>query len=272
MANLRKQVESIEGKRIVVAITTRNRPEVFDVCLAHFKTFRSTSLPTTYLILDDESSEENRALNEAVARRHGFWDNYQYVEPRMGIARAKNECLRRSYDAGDFFFLFDDDAFPRKAGWERLYIDKSVTHQCHHLLYCADVGPYVTVGDTHGISEYNAPLGVLMFMTKKCLEVVGGFNEDFGIYGNEHIKYTNRVHASGLTNGFGRIVVPRGCAEYIYAFDIDWCMKREPPPLKLLPNEFRASLADEPLEEYRLIADRAWNRLEQSPVYEPLFP
>jgi hypothetical protein len=39
-------------------------------------------------------------------------------EDRRGIALRKNECLHHLQDC-DYIFLFDDDCYPKKKGWEQ---------------------------------------------------------------------------------------------------------------------------------------------------------
>jgi len=253
--------------KVAIAVTTRNRPEIFDVCMAHFKEYLPEG--STFLVLDDNSDHAFANRNEQIARSYGFNRNYQYSTQRLGIAKAKNECFRRTADH-DYWFLFDDDCFPVKEGWADLYIDKSIENKCHHMLWNAHAGPYVPIGETNGIREFNAPLGVMLFVTGKALATVGGMNEDFGIYGNEHIKYTHRMHSAGMTNGFGCICSPAKCDEYIYAYDISLRLLGKHPELKTITGPFKCSLINEPLEVYRHEADLAWNALENSPLYIPL--
>jgi hypothetical protein len=52
-----------------------------------------------------------------------------------------------------------------------------------------------------------------MFMAKSAIERVGGFNEDFGLYGFEHAEYSNRILNSRV------YPVLKGTEEYIYAED-----------------------------------------------------
>lgn len=253
--------------KVAVAVTTRNRTDIFDVCMAHFEKYLPEGV--TFLVLDDNSDQPVAEENRRIASSYGFGANYCYSETRLGIAKAKNTCLRM-LRGHDFFFLFDDDCFPMKEGWVELYVDKSTENNCHHLLWNSHAGPYVPIGETNGIREYNAPLGVMLFMTKVALEVVGGMNEEFGIYGNEHIKYTHRMHAAGLTNGFGCICCPTGCDSLIYAYDIHLRLMGKHPELKTIERPFKCSLHNEPLEVYRYEADVAWNALEDSPIHVPL--
>ena len=59
--------------------------------------------------------------------RHAPGNTYEvYVaadsQTRLGIAARKNECLNTLKNC-DYIFLFDDDCFPVKNGWEDYFID-----------------------------------------------------------------------------------------------------------------------------------------------------
>lgn len=242
----------MSSEKIGIAITTRNRPEVLSICLRHFSVFKP-AFEYAFVVMDDNSDESEAKKNEQSCVEHGFSMSYVYAQDRMGIAKAKNQCLERLGDC-DYCFLFDDDCFPKKLGWDELYVNCYKHSGCHHLLYNAHIGPYAPVGKAFGVEEYNAELGVLMFMTRHCLDVIGGFDERYGIYGYEHIEYTRRAQEAILTNKLGRSCVPLTASNYIYAFDLDWQMGRIPPPLKSLPHEFQSSLVEEPWEAYRIHA------------------
>lgn len=245
----------MNSEKIGIAITTRNRPDVLSVCLRHFSVFKPV-FEYSFVVLDDNSDEDVAVANERSCVEHGFSMSYVYASERMGIAKAKNQCLERLGDC-DYCFLFDDDCFPKQLGWDELYVNCYKHSGCHHLLYNAHIGPYAPVGKAFGVEEYNAELGVLMFMTRHCIDVIGGFDERYGIYGYEHMEYTRRAQEAILTNKLGRSCVPIGASNYIYAFDLDWQMGRVPPPLKSLPHEFQSSLVEEPWEAYRIHARKA---------------
>lgn len=239
-------------EKIGIAITTRNRSDVLSACLRHFSVFKP-EFEYAFVVLDDNSDKDESEINERVCVENGFSMNYVYSSERMGIAKAKNQCL---YMLGDceYYFLFDDDCFPKRLSWDSLYVNCYKHSGCHHLLYNAHIGPYAPVGRAFGVEEYNAELGVLMFMTRHCLDVIGGFDERYGIYGYEHIEYTRRAQEAILTNKLGRSCVPLSASDYIYAFDLDWQMGRVLPPLKNLASMFQSSLVEEPWEVYKIHA------------------
>jgi GT2 family glycosyltransferase len=128
-------------------------------------------------------------------------------EDRRGVAYRKNECLRALKDC-DYVFLFDDDCYPIQAGWIKFFIYSGY----EHLIYC-DPKFHGLRNEIGNLLVYNDCGGVFMFMAKSAIERVGGFNEDFGLYGFEHAEYSNRILNSRA------YPVLKGTENYIYAED-----------------------------------------------------
>lgn len=146
---------------------------------------------------------------------------------RKGIAYGKNQNLKDLKDC-DFIFLFDSDTFPIKTGWAEFFIEASKASGQQHFMYlketptikhikeeCGDIG-----NGYYNINVYNNSAGCMMFFTKECIEKVGGYNPNYGIYGFEHSGLSNRIHKAGLTP-LGAYACPAGAGEYIYAMDLD---------------------------------------------------
>lgn len=155
---------------------------------------------------------------------------------RKGIAYGKNQNLKDLKDC-DFVFLFDSDCFPIKEGWIDFFIKAHKETGNHHFLYlkntpsiksiysetiCFDNEVKTTFKDgCVTIDSYNNCGGAFMFLTKKVIEKVGGFNPAYGTYGYEHAGYSRRIHQAGLTKA-GQYLSVRGSSEYIYAMDYDF--------------------------------------------------
>lgn len=165
---------------------------------------------------------------------------------RKGIAYRSNECLRELYNAGcDYIFLFNDDCFPIKDGWCDYFINASNASEQHHFMYLHETPAVkktktlpviyssnpVSSDENSGfcssgkttfiqIEAYSNCLGVMLFMTRECIEKVGGFSPNFSIYGFEHANYSNRIHKAGLTP-LGAYSCPANASKYIYSLDID---------------------------------------------------
>jgi hypothetical protein len=130
-------------------------------------------------------------------------------EDRRGVAYRKNECLR-ALQYCDHVFLFDDDCYPIKKGWEEFFIDSKEDH----LLFLAPSHNCVGNTGNTGIKYYYDCGGVFMYMSKKAIQKVGAFTEKFKFYGFEHADYSIRIlgkhgYYPSLTNTY----------EYIYSED-----------------------------------------------------
>jgi len=131
---------------------------------------------------------------------------------RQGVAARKNECLRALQDC-DHIFLFDDDCYPIKKGWEEFFIKSGqkhllfLDHKLHNNWGTATTSSAV-------IDVYSDCGGVFMYMTKAAVERVGAFNEGFKLWGFEHAEYSIRILGE-----HGNYPMLRGTEEYLYSED-----------------------------------------------------
>lgn len=118
----------------------------------------------------------------------------------VGISRAKNKCFELLDDC-DHIFLFDDDCYPVVQGWEKPYIESGINHLSFtfdRLANSRQNGNKVILSKENVII-YNNPCGCMCYFTKRCLEVVGGFNPIYNVYGYEHVDLSVRIYNAGLT-------------------------------------------------------------------------
>ncbi len=108
-----------------------------------------------------------------------------------GIAKAKNMCLALLDDC-EHIFLFDDDCWPKINSWFVPYVLSGI----NHLSYTFN---RKVLNENNGITEYELPSGCMLYINRKCLDVVGGFDEAFEGYSYEHVNYSQRVFNAGLT-------------------------------------------------------------------------
>ena len=148
--------------KIGIGVTTYKRPE----CLAKWKEQIDKTITNDHVIIHVAEDTD---------------------EDRKGIAYRKNECLRALKDC-DYIFLFDDDCYPIQAGWMDFFINSG--HE--HLLFCSPKHHKIR-GVFNDVTIYEESAGVFLFICKSAIDRVGGFNEEFGIYGFEHANYSNRI-------------------------------------------------------------------------------
>ncbi|WP_417444627.1 glycosyltransferase family 2 protein [Joostella sp.] len=175
---------------IAIGITTRNRPEAFLTTLDRLIRFKPNN--AEIFVVDDASHSIN-------LMQYAEWVNHFFIE-RAGIPKAKNKSLELCYNTGSkHIFLFDDDIYPIKEGWELPYIKSGI----HHLSYNFDKAyqgtPKRQSKEINGFKISQIPNGCMLYFTRECIDKVGGFNEGFGLGLYEHTDFTRRIHNAGLT-------------------------------------------------------------------------
>lgn len=189
---------------IAVCITTQNRRDVY---LKTYEMLKKHLPKDARLFVVDDASDKP-APNA----------DYRF-ETIAGIAKAKNKCLELAYDWGaEHIFLFDDDIYPIKDGWEKGYVESGENHMM-----------FVFTGKgnmTRGVAEiyrndryvaYDHVRGCMLYATRKVLEVVGGMDPEFGRYYGEHADWSNRIHNAGLTPY--RVMDRLDSKDYIHSLD-----------------------------------------------------
>lgn len=140
---------------------------------------------------------------------------------RKGVAYRKNQCLKHLQDC-DYIFLFDDDCYPKKDGWEEYIIYMSKKTGNHH--FCYNKEPFCKIQQSmiingESIDCFDASGGVLLFYTKEAIERVGAFYGGYYRYGYEHIGHTIRIFKAGMTCDF--FPCPDAMSDYIYSLDYE---------------------------------------------------
>lgn len=173
--------------RIGIGVTTHNRRESLVVALENIKRFMP---PDAKLVVVDDAS--NEPVPEADFR----------FERNVGIAVAKNKCLELLDDC-DHLFLFDDDCWPKQEGWWKPYVESPEPHLMYIFRDFAVGGK--TLHDIEVVYDdgvrvaYSHTRGCMLYIERRCIDAVGGFDPIFGKWGAEHGDYSNRVFFAGLT-------------------------------------------------------------------------
>ena len=145
------------------------------------------------------------------------------VPPFKGVARSKNYCLYHLKNC-DFIFLFDDDCFPIRPGWiERILITAEISGE-NHFTYCDPARDNISGSKRYGkkhvaINSCHRAGAPFMFLTKKVIETVGGFYIGYDRYGFEHVGYSRRIYAAGLTSNV--LVMPEDLSEFLCSRDYE---------------------------------------------------
>ena len=175
-----------DSPSVGIAITTRNRRDVYDHTLSEFQRLTPGALIVT---VDDAS---DKPIEGAIR-----------FDENVGIARAKNAGITALMDAGvDHLFLADDDTYPLAEEWWRPYVESP---ELHLMMLFKDVDrrkrletpPTVYEDDRHVAMSH--PRGCLLYVHRSAVQRVGGMRPEFGTWGYEHVEYSARIHAAGLT-------------------------------------------------------------------------
>jgi len=177
---------------ISICITTRNRLKSFQIVLERIE--RHTKCEYQLIVVDDASEVPY------------FYADYRFSE-RAGIPAAKNKCLELA--KYDHIFLFDDDTYPICDGWYLPYIDSGKEHLCYSFL------PYFKA--KNGFKYHALGNGCMLYVTRKCIDTIGGFDWSYGLGKYEHVDFSRRIHNAGLTESVFMDVI--GSGQLLYCMD-----------------------------------------------------
>lgn len=186
-------------KDYTIAITTRNRPDSFNLVYEACKNYTDN-----IIIVDDASAEQYAKAN------------YRF-ENRVGIPKAKNRCVYEFMKTkSQHLFLLDDDVIPIHTESFTRYIENGTKHLCYTFYK-----PYKNVD---GLKLHQLGNGCMMYFHRACFDLVGGFDTRFGLGKYEHVDLSRRIHNIGLTKyRFADVI---GSNELFYSMDKNKEIKR----------------------------------------------
>lgn len=143
---------------------------------------------------------------------------YKDIE-HFGVAYAENQILKELQYC-DHIFLFDDDCWPIAPNWWRPYVE----HPEPHLMYQFKLQgkPATDMQEVYRDDRtvaYTHTRGAMIYLERRVLDVVGGFDTRYGRGGYEHPDFTNRIHNAGLTTH--RAMDVPNSHELLYCLDQD---------------------------------------------------
>jgi glycosyltransferase involved in cell wall biosynthesis len=211
--------------RIGIGITTRNRPDMLRVSVVHQLAFKPAE--AEFVVVEDCSDKPyGKALSEQLGAQ------YILNGCRQGISKSKNLCIK-ALDGCDWVFLFDDDCFPRHAGWSYAFIRAAEINDVHHLMYLEEHGivtPYRPVGT--GLVAFYQCQGCMLLFSRKALDVLGGYDSRFWHYGFEHAQISNRAFKARLSPE--KYLTIADATRYIFSMDISYAKDNRLPIGSLL--------------------------------------
>ncbi len=174
--------------KIGVGITVHNRNNMAYDTISRWQSYlQYMPVDSRIIVVDDASTEPL------------IGSDYRF-DHNMGIAAAKNKCLELLKDC-DHIFLSDDDCYPKREDWWVPYVESGINHLSFTFDKLKNGRPNgnTLVGKSNGFNEYINPCGCLLYINRKCLDVIGGFDTGYLKWGYEHVDFSRRAYNAGLT-------------------------------------------------------------------------
>lgn len=169
---------------------------------------RHTDLRRTTVFVSDDASDDHHTVTflDELATNPNFV--VLRNDRRLGIAGNSNRLLR-CLARFRYGLLLNDDVEVVAPGWEKFYPDAMDRSGMHHLIhrqvgvYGAVKGTPVTKGGVQLQKVDDKPHGAVLAFDSTYLEKVGYFDEAYGLYGMEHVDWSQRAwEMAGQDQGF----------------------------------------------------------------------
>jgi len=198
-------VESCQNNRwtisnnIGVGILSYNRIDCIQRLLASIRAH--TDLNRTTVFVSDESTDP--VVRDWLRKQTDIV--VLTDQPRLGIAGNTNRLLR-CLSRFKYGILLNDDVEILHDGWERFYRDASLNTGIHHFCYRQEgvYGARKSQDSIRTIANYRVetitdkPHGAVLFFTNEAFQKVGYFDESFGLYGMEHVDWSDRISKANV--------------------------------------------------------------------------
>ena len=224
-----QQTSSELASLVSVIIPSKDHPEVLRVCLESFaKRTKAAGDAQAYelIIVDNGSSERNRAKYEALLKLEFSDTPYKYIYEPMDFNFAKMCNIGAKNASGDVYLFLNDDieikdgafmselsslakrSYTGAVGCKLLYPDSKMIQ--HAGIYNMHAGPIqkfqYTEGDEadyydllHGRHNVMAVTAACLFVEKAKFDEVGGFDEELAVAFND-VDLCFKLHDAGYYN------------------------------------------------------------------------
>lgn len=159
---------------------------------------KNTDLRRTTVFISDDGSDKSDLIDYLNSLQSS--SNFVVIRnpKRIGIAGNSNRLIR-CLSRFNYGVILNDDVEILKSGWEFVYPEAMQKTGFHHFLYRqegvygAERGELIRVDDVNLRVVYKRPHGAVMAFTREMLIKCGYFNEAFGLYGMEHVDWSQRA-------------------------------------------------------------------------------
>jgi GT2 family glycosyltransferase len=164
---------------------------------------RHTDLRKTTVFISDDGSQNPELLKylDELAATHNFV--ILKNKNRLGIAGNSNRLIR-CLTRFKYGMILNDDVEILRNDWEYYYVEAMQRTGFHHFLYRqagvygAKTGDPVSRGGINLRKVEEKPHGAIMAFTREMLVKCGYFDERYGLYGMEHVDWSQKAWEMGL--------------------------------------------------------------------------
>lgn len=187
------------SNNIGIGILSYNRPDSLKRLINSI--IRHTDLRRTTIFISDDCSTDSELLSYLGS----ITNNFTVIKnsTRIGVAGNSNRLLR-CLSRFKYGILLNDDVEILQDGWEKHYTDAMHRTNMHHFTY-TQVGVYgAKPGEQqtrNGIvirKSNSKPHGAVLAFTNSMPQKCGYFNESYGMYGMEHVDWSQKAWEMGL--------------------------------------------------------------------------
>jgi hypothetical protein len=194
-----------------VAISTtgqEHRLPFLETCVAAWDRaldgFPGASLFVTVDGTEDEATRVARAVADFTGSVYRIEREYGVETQRRGVAVSKNTGLELLIDNTnvEHLFLCDDDAWPLYSASLDKHIrmaEEDILHSMVNWGASRFRGIRKDPDGRFAWSEWTWPRGVVQYVHRSVVGVVGGMDERFGQGGHEHVEWSERICEFGFT-------------------------------------------------------------------------
>jgi succinoglycan biosynthesis protein ExoM len=194
--------------RVAICVATFNRPRLLEKLLSGIAELRfpKAGLPElTVIVVDNDASGAARDVCHKAAIP---WRLQYVIEPKRGIAEARNRALKEIGDA-DFLAFIDDDEVPGT-----LWLDELLSAQANfranvvagpvYRSFTKDVPEWIRGADFFSRPAHLTGESITYCSTGNALvarnvfDQVGGFDDRFQFTGGEDLHFFTRVRLAGF--------------------------------------------------------------------------
>lgn len=149
-------------------------------------------------------------------------DIFVYTDTEhLGPAHARNKVLAH-FENYDHVFIFDDDVYPTRPGWEDFFIRQAQQSGIGYMALPEVFAGQITGSGIPGdeIVYWRSALGCFVYQSKEAIHTIGGYNTEYNRYGYEDAGRSHRAIKAGLTGALDAWGFPIRGLSYIHSEDV----------------------------------------------------